>query len=95
LSLARVTLDFDGSVLGTGRYAEGTAVGFNKLRSIGVRALSEHWFGKGKALYRALTPKVSKVPLKHGSEFKKVAIYGNKNWQEIVAKMAHGLLQAR
>ena len=32
LSLARVTLDFDGSVLGTGRYAEGTAVGFNKLR---------------------------------------------------------------
>jgi hypothetical protein len=32
LSLARVTLDFDGSVLGTGRYAEGTAVGFNKLK---------------------------------------------------------------
>lgn len=31
LSLCRVTLDFDGSVLGTGRYAEGTAVGFNKL----------------------------------------------------------------
>jgi len=28
--LARVTLDFDGSVLSTGRHAEGTAVGFNK-----------------------------------------------------------------
>ena len=30
LSLPRVTLDFDGSVIGTGRFAEGTAVGFNK-----------------------------------------------------------------
>lgn len=29
LGLARVTLDFDGSVLSTGRFAEGTAVGFN------------------------------------------------------------------
>jgi len=28
-SLRRVTLDFDGSVLSTGRFAEGTAVGFN------------------------------------------------------------------
>lgn len=28
--LSRVTLDFDGSVLSTGRHAEGTAVGFNK-----------------------------------------------------------------
>jgi len=28
--LSRVTLDFDGSVLGTGRRAEGSAVGFNK-----------------------------------------------------------------
>ncbi len=28
-NLARVTLDFDGSVIGTGRFAEGTAVGFN------------------------------------------------------------------
>ena len=26
----RMTLDFDGSVLGTGRFAEGTAVGYNK-----------------------------------------------------------------
>ncbi len=30
LPLSRVTLDFDGSVLGTGRHAEGTAVGFNR-----------------------------------------------------------------
>ena len=28
--LSRVTMDFDGSVISTGRYAEGTAVGFNK-----------------------------------------------------------------
>jgi hypothetical protein len=32
LGLRRVTLDFDGSVIGTGRYAEGTAVGFNRLK---------------------------------------------------------------
>jgi hypothetical protein len=31
-SLARVTLDFDGSVLSTSRHAEGTAVGFNKKK---------------------------------------------------------------
>ena len=30
--LSRVTLDFDGSVQSTGRYAEGTAVGFNKQK---------------------------------------------------------------
>ena len=30
--LWRVTLDFDGSVLSTGRHAEGTAVGFNKKK---------------------------------------------------------------
>ncbi len=30
LDLPRVTLDFDGSVQSTGRFAEGTAVGFNK-----------------------------------------------------------------
>lgn len=28
----RITLDFDGSVIGTGRYAEGTAVGFNRKK---------------------------------------------------------------
>ena len=28
-----------------------------------------------------------KLGLKHGSEFEKIAIYGNKNWQEIVEKM--------
>ena len=28
----RITLDFDGTVLSTGRYAEGTAVGFNKKK---------------------------------------------------------------
>lgn len=27
---SRITIDFDGSVIGTGRYAEGTAIGFNK-----------------------------------------------------------------
>lgn len=32
LGLVRVTLDFDGSVLTTGRLAEGTAVGFNKQK---------------------------------------------------------------
>jgi len=31
-ALSRVTLDFDGSVLSTGRHAEGTAVGFNKKK---------------------------------------------------------------
>lgn len=30
LNLRRITLDFDGSVIGTGRHAEGTAVGFNR-----------------------------------------------------------------
>lgn len=30
--LNRVTLDFDGSVISTGRYAEGTAVGYNKIK---------------------------------------------------------------
>jgi len=30
--LARVTLDFDGSVLGTCRYAEGVAIGFNRRK---------------------------------------------------------------
>ena len=28
-----------------------------------------------------------KLGLKHGSEFEKIAIYGNKNWQEIIAKV--------
>lgn len=32
LGLRRVTLDFDGSVIGTGRCAEGTAVGFNRSK---------------------------------------------------------------
>lgn len=32
LGLRRVTLDFDGSVIGTGRSAEGTAVGFNRKK---------------------------------------------------------------
>jgi hypothetical protein len=32
LRLARLTLDFDGSVLSTGRFAEGTAVGFNRKK---------------------------------------------------------------
>ena len=32
LGLARVTLDFDGSVIATGRFAEGTAVGFNRKK---------------------------------------------------------------
>ena len=30
--LSRVTLDYDGSVSGTGRHAGGTAVGFNRKR---------------------------------------------------------------
>lgn len=28
-----------------------------------------------------------KLGLKHNNEFKKIAIYGNKNWQEIAAKI--------
>src|SRR5210317_2573913 len=32
LGLARITLDFDGSVVSTSRFAEGTAVGFNKKK---------------------------------------------------------------
>lgn len=32
LGLSRITLDFDGSVQSTGRFAEGTAVGFNKKK---------------------------------------------------------------
>ena len=32
LGLARVTLDFDGSVLSTSRFAEGTAVGYNRRK---------------------------------------------------------------
>jgi hypothetical protein len=28
-----------------------------------------------------------KLGLKHNNEFKKIAIYGNKNWQEIIAKI--------
>jgi hypothetical protein len=28
-----------------------------------------------------------KIGLKHGNEFEKIAIYGNKNWQEITAKI--------
>ncbi len=28
-----------------------------------------------------------KLGLKHGREFEKIAIYGNKNWQEITAKI--------
>jgi hypothetical protein len=32
LTLSRITLDFDGSVLSTTRHAEGTAVGFNKKK---------------------------------------------------------------
>lgn len=32
LSLNRITIDFDGSVIGTGRFAEGTAIGFNKKK---------------------------------------------------------------
>jgi hypothetical protein len=32
LALRRITLDFDGSVIGTGRFAEGTAIGFNRKK---------------------------------------------------------------
>lgn len=32
LSLRRITIDFDGSVISTGRFAEGTAVGFNRKK---------------------------------------------------------------
>lgn len=28
-----------------------------------------------------------KLGIKHGKEFEKIAIYGNKNWQEIAAKL--------
>ena len=32
--ISRLTMDFDGSVLSTGRFAEGTAVGFNKQKKV-------------------------------------------------------------
>lgn len=32
LLLNRITIDFDGSVIGTNRFAEGTAIGFNKKK---------------------------------------------------------------
>ena len=32
LAIRRITLDFDGSVIGTGRFAEGTAIGFNRKK---------------------------------------------------------------
>ncbi|MDQ3772986.1 MAG: transposase [Pseudomonadota bacterium] len=38
LGLARVTLDFDGSVIGTGKGAEGTAVGFNRKKKGPLRS---------------------------------------------------------
>jgi hypothetical protein len=40
--LRKVTLDFDGSVIGTGRLAEGTAVGFNRKKK-GQRSFTP-WF---------------------------------------------------
>lgn len=33
-----------------------------------------------------------KLGLKHGNEFEKVAIFGNKNWQEIAAKIGSWFL---
>ena len=41
LPCKRITLDFDGSVIGTGRRAEGVAVGYNKLKK-GQRAVTGH-----------------------------------------------------
>ena len=41
--LSRVTLDFDGSVLSTGRHAEGTAVGFQQEKE-GARAATTPLF---------------------------------------------------
>ncbi len=38
MQLSRITLDFDGSVISTGRYAEGTAVGYNRKKK-GLRIL--------------------------------------------------------
>lgn len=40
LNLRRVTLDFDGSVIGTGHRAEGTAVGFNRAQKGPTQLLS-------------------------------------------------------
>jgi len=37
--LKRVTVDFDGSVLSTGRFAEGTAVGFNRKKRTNARTV--------------------------------------------------------
>ena len=36
-----------------------------------------------------------KIGLKHGSEFKKIAIYGNKNWQEIAAKIGSWFISGK
>ncbi|MCP5442862.1 MAG: transposase [Chromatiaceae bacterium] len=45
LGLARITLDFDGSVFATGRFAEGTAVGFNRKKKGNAATIrcSAHW----------------------------------------------------
>ncbi len=32
---------------------------------------------------------------KHGSEFDKIAIYGNKNWQEITAKIGSWFMSGK
>ena len=66
--LARVTLDFDGSGLSTGRHAEGTAVGFNKKK-------------KGARSYYPLFFKVI-VTNKSGSPRRIVAFHEGRGSQE-------------
>ena len=39
LSASRITPDFDGSVIGTGRFAEGTAVGFDKKKKVNAATI--------------------------------------------------------
>jgi len=46
LALPRVTLDFDGSVIGTGKWAEGTAVGFNRKEEGAAQLLSSLLHGR-------------------------------------------------
>jgi len=57
LPATRITLDFDGSVLGTGRRAEGAAVGFNKKKGRNCsypRALG-NWAGTARGpCFRAI-----------------------------------------
>ena len=88
--LASVTLDFDGSVLSTGRHAEGTAVGFNKTKK-GARSA---FFNQGivERLHSlGVTFSVS-VPFERFAELKAM-IEGRQRWRLMAGGL--GYFQSR